>query len=391
MYIPRLIEPNIIASLTNKKVLFLLGARQVGKTTLVKKLLEGKGGVLLNMDIAVDRARFLAAAQLDPREGMKNLGATTALVIDEAQRYPDISRIVKGWYDANIGIKIILLGSSSLNLLDSAAEALTGRNEKQWLTPLLFAEILSQQSWYQPDFTPNQLTNQFSAQLQALLLPLLVFGSYPEAYLTAGKEEYVLNLVGDYLLKDVIASSLVRSVEMVRQLLQLLAYQVGSEVSTSELANQLSISRVTVDRYLDLLEKTFVIFRLPSFSTNLRKEISKSKKIYFWDTGVKNALQNEFSLSPQRSDIGSLWENWVVAEFAKRNLMLHLHQDLYFWRTRGGSEIDLVTKKGQVIQAYEIKWAPGKTSPHTSFTNHYGTAPQMIDRENFLIHLLGQS
>lgn len=388
MYIPRLLESDIRASLASKKVLFLLGARQVGKTTLVKKVLEGKGGVLLNMDIAADRARFLAAAQLDPGEGMKTLGATTVLVIDEAQRYPDIGRIVKGWYDSDVGVKMILLGSSSLNLLDAAAEALTGRNEKQWLTPLLFAEILPQQSWYQQVFTANQLTGQFSAQLQALLPPLLVFGSYPEAYLTAAKEEYVLNLVADYLLKDVMVSSLVRSVEMVRKLLQLLAYQVGSEVSTSELAGTLGMSRQTLDRYLDLLEKTFVIFRLPSLSTNPRKEISKSKKIYFWDTGVKNALQNEFSLSPQRSDIGSLWENWVVAEFAKRNLMLHLHQDLFFWRTRGGSEVDLVVKKGRAIQAYEIKWAPGKLSSRTGFADRYGVTPHVVHRENFFVHLL---
>lgn len=389
MYIPRILDQKVANSLKNKKVLFILGPRQVGKTTLVEEFLKKEGGVLLNLDIEVDKAKLIAASHLEPINAIHQLGAKDKiLVIDEAHRYPEIGRIVKGWYDAKVGIKIFLLGSSSLNLLDKTAESLTGRNEKLFLTPLLFKEILQTQSWYTSKTSKSQLKTAFKKQVRGLLLNLLTYGSYPETILTADKENYLLNLTSDYLLKDILQSDLVKSPEPINRLLLLLAYQVGNEVSTNELAVNLSISRQTVERYLDLLERTFVIFRLPSFSRNPGKEIAKSKKTYFWDTGIRNALLKEFTVTDLRSDIGSLWENWLVAEFVKKNLTLNLRQNLYFWRTKDGSEVDLVIKGKKGLQAFEIKWSAKKKGSRRGFFDRYQVSPKLINQENFVEHIL---
>lgn len=389
MYLTRALDQKVADSLKNRKVIFILGPRQVGKTTLMEEFLKKQSGIILNLDLEVDKAKLISASRLDPISALRQLEALNKiLVIDEAHRFPEIGRIVKGWYDAKAPVKIFLLGSSSLNLLDKTAESLTGRNEKLFLTPLLFAEALQTQPWYSVSIKPKQLQADFLEQLQSLLLSLLVYGSYPETFLTQEKERYLTDLTSDYLLKDILQTDLVKSPEAVKRLLLLLAHQVGSEVSTNELANSLSLSRQTIERYLDLLEQTFVIFRLPAFSTNPRKEIAKSKKIYFWDTGIRNALLNEFSFNALRSDAGPLWENWVVAEYAKRNLMLNLSQSLYFWRTRDGSKVDLLVKDSRGLKAFEIKWSAKKTTSRGSFWGRYKTAPILINRENFAKFLL---
>src|SRR5687768_7857470 len=202
MYIPRFLEEQVRESLLNPKVLFLLGARQVGKTTLIRHILKDVSGEVLNMDIDVDRARLLSAAKLSPAEAVRSLGGGAVLVIDEAQRVPDIGRICKGWYDARVPTKVILLGSASATLLDMAAAELAGRNEKVWLTPLLFAEVLSQQSWFNTGRAAAELHTDFAEQIRSLLLNRLVYGSYPEAYITPEPQQYLSNLSGDYLLKD---------------------------------------------------------------------------------------------------------------------------------------------------------------------------------------------
>lgn len=389
MYIPRILDQKVASSLKNKKILFVLGPRQVGKTTLIGEFLKRESGILLNLDIEVDKAKLIAVSHLEPIEAIRQLGAENKmLVIDEAHRYPEIGRIVKGWYDAKVKTKIFLLGSSSLNLLDRAAESLTGRNEKLFLTPLLFKEILRTQSWYTPKTSKFQLKTAFREQIKGLLLGFLAYGSYPETILTDDKENYLSNLASDYLLKDILQSELVKSPGPINRLLLLLAYQIGNEISTNELAVNLSISRQTVERYLDLLERTFVIFRLPSFSRNPRKEIAKGKKIYFWDTGIRNALLKEFSATGMRSDIGNLWENWVVAEFAKKNITLNLHQNLYFWRTRNGSEVDLVVKEKEGLRAFEIKWSAKKKSSRRGFFDRYQVHPKLINQENFIDYVL---
>ena len=385
MYIHRLVEKSLGTLLNDQKVIILLGARQVGKTTLIEPFVREKDGLLLNCDIDVDKARLLAASTLPPLEAMKLLGNPSLLVIDEAQNLPEVGRIVKGWYDAHLTTKIVLLGSSSLNLLDIAAEPLTGRNEKIYLTPLLFSEVLRAQSWFTPQVTKYLLQNQFANQLQTLLLQQMVYGSYPEAITTDDKEKYLLNLTSDYLLRDVLQSGLVKSPEPVKKLLSLLAYQAGNEVSITELAQNLQTSRQTVERYIELLERSYVIFKVSAFNTNQRKEIAKNTKIFFWDTGVRNALLKEFSLSPLRSDIGSLFENWVVAEAAKVNLTGGDKNNIYFWRKRDGSEVDLVIKGTNTFKAYEMKWSkPNLTSSSKSFSNTYGIPVEIINKDTIL-------
>lgn len=355
MYIPRQAEETMQKKLKSNKILLILGARQVGKTTLVKHVLQGKKAVFLNLDITVDKDRFLALSSLSPQEAARNISADY-LVIDEAQRIAETGRIVKGWYDYGVPFKIILLGSSSLNLLNQSAESLTGRNEKIFLQPLLFKEIISATEWYLPTFSWQNINKNFSTAIKATLMLNLVYGSYPEVVVSAGKENILADLANDYLWKDILQIGEVKNSEMIKRLLMLLAHQIGSEVSVNELSNSLGLARPTVEKYLDLLEQSFVIFRLPAFSTNARKEVAKSKKIYFYDVGIRNAVLKEFSISPLRSDIGALWENWVIAEMHKENMLSGNKKDFYFWRSRAGSEVDLLVKEGEKMSAYEIKW-----------------------------------
>lgn len=379
MYIPRIVERQVQDALKTPKVLMLLGARQVGKTTLLERIVEGAGGVIYNMDIEVDKARLFSAAHLSPRQAMESLGVRQLLVIDEAQRAPEVGRMVKGWYDAKIPVKIVMLGSSSLDLLDRTAESLTGRNEKIYLSPLLWSEIAESQSWY----PKGGDLRAFAPQVQSLLLLCMVFGGYPEAVVREDKEKYLLNLTSDYLLKDIFQSDVVKRPEQIKKLLLLLAYQVGSEVSLSELAMNMGISRQTVEKYMELLERIFVIFHLSSFGTNPRKEIVKRSKVYFWDTGVRNALLKEFTVIDVRSDIGSLFENWMVAEAAKRNLIAGGTSELHFWRTADGSEVDLVIRSGETIRAVEIKWRSHRLGTGKSFLRRYGVAPKIVTKDNF--------
>lgn len=390
MYISRIAEKVIKDRLLNRKVLMMLGARQVGKTTLVKKVLQSRNAVFFNFDAQVDLDRFKSLSSVSAEEAMKSLGNPDVVIIDEAQRWPKTAQVVKGWYDYEVKCKIILLGSSSLNILDQAAESLTGRNEKLFLSPLTFEEIVASQSWYLPGTNFVQITSHFSAQIKELLMQSLVFGGYPEVVVSGNREELLLNLVSDYLLKDILNLGLVKSPEMIKRLLQLLAHQAGSEVSVSELSVNLQTSRATVEKYLDLLEETYVIFRLPAFSTNPRKEIAKSRKIYFWDTGIRNAVLGEFSQSELRPDIGALWENWVVAEFAKHNLLTGSKSNLYFWRSRFSGEVDLVIKKGQELKAYEIKWQAQKIKKR-AFENEYHINVELIHSAMPLIKFFDDS
>lgn len=389
MYIHRLAEKTVLKSFNNLKIAILLGARQVGKTTLIEPFVREKQGLLLNCDISVDKARLLAASALPPQDAMRLFGSPSLIVIDEAQNLPEIGRIAKGWYDAHVAAKIFLLGSSSLNLLSQTAEPLTGRNEKIYLTPLLFSEMLQSQSWYTPQLPKPLFIEKFSSQLQTLLLQQMVYGSYPETATSDDKEKYLLNLTADYLLRDILQSGLVKSPETVKKLLQLLAYQAGSEVSVNELASSLQISRQTIERYIELLERSYVIFRVRAFNTNQRKEISKNTKIFFWDTGVRNALLKEFSLAPTRSDMGSLFENWVISEAAKQNLINGDRNTIYFWRKRGGGEVDMVIKGTDTFKAYEIKWSKKTTaSSIRSFTDIYNIPVVVLTKNTIFDFLL---
>jgi uncharacterized protein len=380
MYLKRIAEQPLVAILDSNKVGILLGARQVGKTTLVEHVLAGQSAVFLNFDIEVDKSRFLAAAALSPAEALRSLGNPEVLVVDEAQRLPQASRIVKGWYDARLPVKILLLGSSSLDLLDQMSESLTGRNRKLVLPPLLFSETLGTQPWA-TGAAAGHLCRHFAPQLRTLLMQRLAFGSYPEVVTSSDPARLLRELSSDYLWKDVLQTGLVKTPDTIRRLLMLLAHQGGGEVSVNELATQLQVARPTVDRYLELLEQTFVIFRLPSFSTNPRKEITKSRKVFFWDTGIRNALLNAFSTDEFRPDIGRVWENWAIAEVAKQNALRGSPADLFFWRTRAQSEVDLVVKRDTGLRAFEIKWSPRRVSGR-AFRDAYGVQVESIRPDN---------
>ncbi|PJE61239.1 ATPase [Candidatus Roizmanbacteria bacterium CG10_big_fil_rev_8_21_14_0_10_36_26] len=387
MYIHRIAESKIKNLLISPKVIILLGARQVGKTTLIQRIIRHNKGLVLNLDIEVDKARLLGISHLAPKDAIRSLGNPSLFIIDEAQRLPEAGRIVKGWFDSKIKTKIVLLGSSSLNLLSRSAESLTGRNVKLFLPPLLFSEVLSPQPWYSEKLTSDILKQDFHNQLDALIQEQMIYGSYPETVVTSQKQQYLLNLVSDYLLKDVFQSTLINSPDTVKKLLLLLAHQIGSEVSLTELANNLQISRVTVEKYLDLLERSFVIFRLPAFSNNLRKEIVKSHKIFFWDTGVRNAILKDFNFSGFRNDFGLLWENWVIAELAKKDLLEGQLNNFYFWRTMNGSEVDLIIKGSSTFKAYEIKWSKERQICK-AFTNRYHVPVKTISKNNVIDFIL---
>lgn len=380
MYIDRIAADKIKANLDNQKIIILLGARQVGKTTLIKKTLQSEKTVFLNFDVEVDKQRFLAASKLQPSEAGNFFQQPDFLVIDEVQRLPEAPRIIKGWYDSGLDIKLILLGSSSFDIQNKMVESLAGRNIKIILPPLLFTEIIAKQNWNTGKFDQAFLLENFYPQIKTLLLQSIIYGNYPEAVTTADKPALLINLINDYLFKDVMQIGLIKTPDLIRKLLMLLAHQLGSEVSVSELASALGMSRVTVERYLFLLEQSYVIFRLPAFSTNPRKEIIKNHKIYFWDTGVRNALLNDFNFSEMRGDIGALWENWVISEIAKHNALNGFRKNLYFWRTRSGSEVDLVVKKDEKLKAYEIKWTGKKYRINKAFFNQYKTPVELITK-----------
>ncbi len=377
MYLKRQAEGELRQALDSGKIVILLGARQVGKTTLVERLLQGEKAAFLNFDLEIDKTRFLAAATLSPTEALRSLGSPSILVIDEAQRLPELARTIKGWYDAKVGARFLLLGSSSLDLLDQSAESLTGRNRKVTLPPLLFSETLGSQPWAAPEFTPAVLRERFAAPLRAFLMQRLAFGGYPEVVLASDPRRLLRELSADYLWKDILQTGLVKAPDLIKRLLMLLAHQAGSEVNVNELAGQLQMGRPTVERYLELLEQTFVIFRLPAFGTNPRKEISKSQKVYFWDTGIRNALLNAFSEDSLRPDIGALWENWAVAEAAKRNVLRGSPARLFFWRSRTQAEVDLVAQTETGLRAFEIKWNPRRTGGR-AFRAAYGVGVETI-------------
>ena len=388
MYLKRQAENNLRQALASGKVTLVLGARQVGKTTLVEQVLQGEDARFLNFDVEIDKARFLAAASLAPAEALRTLGAPQVLVLDEAQRLPETARIVKGWHDAKAPTRLLLLGSSSLDLLDRSAESLTGRNRKLVLPPLLFAEALRSQEWGEAVLERPAVREPFAAPLRAFLLQRLTFGSYPEVVLSADPRRLLRELSSDYLWKDILQTGLVKTPNLIRRLLLLLAHQAGSEVSVNELATQLQMGRPTVERYLDLLEQTFVIFRLPAFSTNPRKEISKSQKVFFWDTGIRNALLNTFAADELRPDIGAVWENWVIAEMAKRNALLGSPGELFFWRSRTQAEVDLVVKTESGLRAFEIKWNPRRAGS-AAFRSAYGVEVESIGPDKpFVAELL---
>jgi predicted AAA+ superfamily ATPase len=375
MYIPQQQIENLRELLQPGKVVIIYGARQVGKTTLVNKFLETidqytTRTLVVNGDDIVVR-QFLGSQSINKLRDF--IGDHSLLVIDEAQYIEKIGLNLKLIVDHIPSIKIIATGSSSFDLAKDVGEPLTGRKFTLKLFPLSQLEISQVEK-------PHET--------QANLESRLIYGSYPEVVTMQNnrlREEYLNEMVSSYLFKDILELNGIRHSNKLVRLLQLLAFQIGKDVSLNELGTQLEMSKNTVERYLDLLEKVFVIYRRSSFSRNLRKELAKSQRYNFYDTGIRNALIRNFNPIAIRNDVGEIWENYVITERMKKQEYLREKADSYFWRTYDKKEIDLVEEKGGQLHGFEIKWQSVPIKAPTDWQNQYPEASfEVIHRENYL-------
>ena len=371
MYIHRLIKTDIQKRLLLKKakIIVLYGARQVGKTSLIEDILKTKKKILkLNGD-EEKTARLFSSKDL--KKMKEAVSGYDILFIDEAQKIENIGLNLKILHDNQSQLKIIVTGSSSFELASSIHEPLTGRAWTYHLHPIAMCEL--KKHW-----NPYELTEK--------LEEYLVFGSYPELFSIkkiSDRQEYLHSLSKNYLYKDVLEVEGIRSSQKIKKLLQLLAFQIGSEVSLTELAGRMDMNKKTVERYIDLLEKFFVIFTLTGFSRNLRKEISQKPKIYFYDLGIRNALINNFNSLEDRNDIGMLWENFIIAEKLKYNSYYKKFVSSYFWRTYTGAELDYVEEYKGRLNGYEIKWQKTSKAP-LAWLENYKADFSCINKNNFL-------
>jgi len=371
--ISRTILNNLAQDAFKGKTIILIGARQVGKSTLLRQLISTLkvSSAWLNADeadvlAALDSANTSSAL-------LQVIGADKQLVIlDEAQQVPDIGKKLKLLHDTYPEIQLIATGSSAFELQNQSNEPLTGRKWEHKLYPISFEELSSQTS---------------ILEQKRLLYTRLIYGSYPEVINHPGKEkEYLIELVNSYLYKDVLQLEGIRKSSFIQKLLQALAFQIGSEVNYHELAKSVgNIDPATVEKYLNILEKAYVVFKLPALSQNLRNEIKKGKKYFFYDNGVRNVLISNFNNIEMRSDHGVLWENYLISERLKYNAYHANYCNTYFWRTHDQAEIDYIEEREGAMYAYEIKWKKGKTRFPASFLNAYPNhKTEVINRENFV-------
>lgn len=368
--IQRILYKTITSRLFRNKALLVLGPRQTGKTTLLRQI-ESE-----NLETSI----WLDCDEPDIREKLTNvtsaqlknlIGNKKFVFIDEAQRVENIGITLKLITDNIKDVQLLVSGSSALEMSGKLNETLTGRKFEFRLYPFHLYELAD----FHGQLTENRLIEN-----------RLIYGYYPEVINNPGEEELILKeLVDSYLYKDILFYKEVRKPHILPKLLNLLALQLGSEVSTSELAKNLQIDRETVERYLDLLEKSFIIFRLGSFRRNLRTELNKSKKIYFIDNGIRNSLISNFNPVDLRVDKGALWENFLISEKIKSNAYNEVFCNNYFWRTHQQQEIDYVEEREGKLYAWEFKWdTKGKTRIPQSFVNAYKESiTSVIDRENF--------
>lgn len=375
MIIKRYVKQQLIKALVPGKAVIIIGARRVGKTTLIKELMQeasfkDKQIKFFNCDDPEIRSKF-SNVSLD---SLKRIFSSVELIIfDEAQRVKNIGLTIKMIVDEMPDKLVLVSGSSSLDLANKINEPLTGRKKTFYLFPISGLEL------HQHQFDLESVSN---------LDQLLRFGSYPEIFDISDeleKEEYLIELAGDYLYKDALEYQEVRNPEQLRKLLVALALQISQEVSLPELANIVGIDQKTVMRYLDLLEKSYVIFRLPALSRNMRKEISKSRKIYFYDLGIRNALIKNFNTYDLRQDKGHAWENFLVSERFKRDTYLKESKNYYFWRTYDQKEIDFVEEKSGELLGFEFKWQKNKIKKPLGFLNSYPNSKiKLVNRDCFL-------
>ena len=372
--IERLLYKTIENKLFVGKVIILTGARQVGKTTLLKQLLRQKEGVLwLNGD-ELQVQNLFANASADRL--LSEFSNSKIVILDEAQRIENIGLRLKLIADSDSDVQVIATGSSAFELANKVNEPLTGRKWEYQMFPLSFGEMVAHHG---------------KLKEMRMLPRRIIYGYYPEVVTNDGNEVEILKLLTDaYLYKDILSWESIKHPDKLQTLLRALAYQVGSQVSYNELSQMCSMDCKTVERYINLLEQCYIIFRLPSFSRNLRHELKSSRKIYFYDNGIRNALIADYRAPEVRQDIGALWENFVIAERMKSNEYYHRWVNRYFWRTKQQQEIDYLEESGGKLHAYEMKWNPrAKASITKTFTEAYPNSEfQVITTDNIADFLL---
>lgn len=364
----------IKGKLRKGRVVVLYGPRRVGKTFLLETLnkeMAGKEKILfLNGESRVAQENLTIKS---PEQIKRYIGDASLLILDEAQRVPEIGLNLKIIVDTMPELKVIASGSASFELAQKVGEPLTGRKTTIILYPVAAKEIIK---------TKN--TDYY----RSILDHNLVMGGYPELFSLSGEDdqfEYLHELVDSYLLKDILEIERVKSSKKLRDLLILIAFQIGKEVSLSELGSNLDLHKDTVGRYLDLLEKSFVILNIRGFSRNLRKEVTKNSRYYFYDNGIRNALVNNFNPLHLRDDVGMLWENYIVMERIKKQRYDGILSNNYFWRTYDRKEIDFIEERGGRLYGYEIKWGKKRLGIPKDWLNTYNNAEYtVIDKTNFL-------
>lgn len=373
-YYKRAVLTEFHRKLLPNKVLILLGARRVGKTVLIKNFLEtihADSYLQLNGEDKND-ANLLKERSVSNYKRL--LANVTLLVIDEAQHIPDVGMVLKLIVDSIEGIKIIVTGSSVFDLSNNLGEPLVGRKNTIYLFPLS-----------QIEFSEKENYKKTIENLEQRLL----FGSYPELEQYddwRSKEDYINEIINSYLLKDILIFDGIKHSNKIYDLLRLIAFQIGQEVSLPELAKQLQMSKNTVANYLDLLSKVFVLFKVEGFSRNLRKEIVKSSRWYFYDNGIRNGIINNFNKIENRNDIGGLWENYLASERIKKQHYQKINTNNYFWRTYDQQELDWLEEIGDNLAGFEFKWNENRKSKiPTAFAKAYPEASfQVINKGNYL-------
>lgn len=369
--IKRILKENILNHAFRGQVLIIQGPRQVGKTTLsleVVKALKVKGDArIFNCDDP-DHRDLLENRGLEALK--KTIGKAKIVFIDEGQKLSTIGQTLKLLVDyLKKSVQIIVTGSSTMNLLDKTQEALTGRKKVYTLYPISLEEV----------FKNSRIEKK-------KLETLLIFGSYPHVVTEHKKQDKVdilKELKTSYLYRDVFDFQGMKNADIFMNLVKALAYQIGNEVSYTELANLLKINRATVERYIHVLEQSFIVFRLSVFTRNKRRELSKLRKIYFYDVGIRNAIINNFNPLDKRDDLGALWENFMVVERMKYREYHHIETNQYFWRTYDGSEVDLVEEREGRLYGYEFKWKPREYARVlTKWKEYKGSSYQIITPDN---------
>ena len=369
MIIAREIQNHVENTLFKGKIVIIYGARQVGKTTLVKEILKRypKDSLYLSCD-EIDIRQALTDKTSTELKAF--LGNRRLVILDEAQRVKNIGLTLKLLVDNFSAMQVIATGSSSFDLANKISEPLTGRKKEFYLYPLSLAELNSVYS---------------ALEMDRILERRIIYGMYPEIINDGAEaEEKLKSLAQSYAHKDILQYQNIKNPEILEKLLQALALQIGNEVSYNELASLIGVDKNTAANYIQILEKAFIIFRLKPFSRNLRNELKKLRKIYFYDTGIRNALINNMNPLRLRQDAGALWENFMISERIKHNSNQGYDFNIYFWRTRQKQEIDYLEEERGVLRGFEFKWKKDKFKiPRTFLATYQGSRVELVNRDNY--------